>query len=142
MQEEISTRIADKSGVENCVGFIDGTHIRLSCIPRGDNDYVNRKGYPSVQLQLVVDDTLTITDSYVGWPGCSHDARVFRNSPIHRQLSNNQFIQNNKFIIGAEIKFLFYISLSTGCGCKSYQTITTLPHRTPVLVYSRKLNRE
>lgn len=42
-QEETSRRIAAKSGVENCIGFINGRHIRLSCIPGGDKDYINRE---------------------------------------------------------------------------------------------------
>ena len=33
-------------------------------------------------FQLVVDDRMLIRDAYVGWPGCTHDARVFRNSPL------------------------------------------------------------
>jgi hypothetical protein len=101
-QEEISRRTANRSGVENCVGFIDGTRIRLSCIPGGDKDYINRKGFPLIQLQLVVDDTLTMTDTYVGWPGCTHDARVFRNSPLQRELFRDRILANNKFIIGRE----------------------------------------
>ena len=111
-QEETSRKIADKSGVENCVGFIDGTHIRLSCIPGGDKDYtcINRKGFPSIQLQLVMDDTLTITDTYVGWPGCTHDARVYRNSPLQRELSRNRILANNKFIIGIKIWDFFFIN--------------------------------
>ena len=28
------------------------------------------------------------TDSYVGWPGCTHDARVFKNSNIYEELEN------------------------------------------------------
>lgn len=33
-------------------GFIDGTHIRLSAAIGGERDYYNRKGYPSIQLQV------------------------------------------------------------------------------------------
>jgi hypothetical protein len=101
-QEEFSRRIANRSGFEICVRFIDATHITSSFIPGWDKDYINRKGFLSIQPQLEVDDTLTITDTYEGWPGCTHDARVFRNSPQQRDLSRDRILANNKFIIGRE----------------------------------------
>ncbi|XP_062608040.1 uncharacterized protein LOC134269867 [Saccostrea cucullata] len=42
---------------------------------------------------------LLITDSFVGWPGCTHDSRVFRNSPIYEELEN-AMLNPNIFIIG------------------------------------------
>ena len=57
-QQRISGAVADMSGVQNCIGFIDGTQIALSFIPNGDKDYINRKGFPSIQLQVVVDDRM------------------------------------------------------------------------------------
>ena len=62
------------------VGILDGTHIAIVNCPEGETDYINRKGYASVQLQLIMDDSLLINDAYVGWPGSTHDARVLRNS--------------------------------------------------------------
>ena len=102
-QQEISNFIKDSSNVEGCIGFVDGTHIRLSRIPEKDNDYINRKGFPSCQLQLIVDHKMPIRDTYVGWPGCTHDARVFRNSPIAQALLNDdggQLLMPGGFIIG------------------------------------------
>lgn len=101
-QEEVAARIAEKCHIENCVGFIDGTHIRLSGILDNDNDYINRKGYPSIQLQLIVTDDLIITDCFVGWPGCVHDARVYRNSPVYRRMRDDDgsFLAPDKFLIG------------------------------------------
>ena len=68
----------------------------------GDTDYVNCKGYASIQLQLVVDDNLVILDAYVGWPGCCHDARVFRNSPLFHRLPHDDgtMLGEDYFVIG------------------------------------------
>ncbi|XP_033738912.1 putative nuclease HARBI1 [Pecten maximus] len=96
----ISEAISERVGLPNVVGFIDGTHIRLSQIPNGDTDYINRKGYPSIVLQLVVDDQLLITDCYVGWPGSTHDARVYHNSPLHDKLVRRDILGQDNFIIG------------------------------------------
>lgn len=87
-QQEISDLFEAECQIPGIVGIIDGSHITLTSVPNGDQDYINRKGYPSLQLQLIVDHILLITDSFIGWPGCTHDARVFRNSDIHDELEN------------------------------------------------------
>ena len=42
----------------------------------------NRKGFHSMQLQVVCDNEMKFTDVYCGWPGAVHDARILRNSPL------------------------------------------------------------
>ena len=51
-QRHISDAFYDAFGVENCIGCIDGTHIRLAHKLDGDNDYFNRKGFPSINTQV------------------------------------------------------------------------------------------
>ena len=99
-QDEIAADIERSSHIPNCIGFIDGSHIRLESRPDGDNDYTNRKGFPSIQLQAIVDNKTIITDMFVGWPGSVHDARVFRNSPIADAMENGNIMGANKFIFG------------------------------------------
>ena len=99
-QEEISRNVEMSTRIPNCVGFIDGSHIRLQSAPGGDKDYTNRKGYHSMQVQVVVDDKMIITDCYVGWPGSSHDARVFSNSPIRDAMENGNILAANKYVFG------------------------------------------
>ncbi|WAR01051.1 ALPL-like protein [Mya arenaria] len=41
-----------------------------------------KKRYPSNQMQEVCDRKLQQLDTYTGWPGSVHDARVFKNSPL------------------------------------------------------------
>jgi len=43
-----------KTGLPGIVGALDGSHIRLASCPRGDTDYINRKGFPSMQLQVLI----------------------------------------------------------------------------------------
>ncbi|XP_062576261.1 putative nuclease HARBI1 [Saccostrea cucullata] len=98
-QQEISEHFEAECKIPGIAGIIDGTHITLTNVPFEDTDYINRKGYPSIQLQVIVDHMLLITDSFVGWPGCTHDSRVFRNSPIYEELEN-AMLNPNIFIIG------------------------------------------
>ncbi|XP_062588208.1 putative nuclease HARBI1 [Saccostrea cucullata] len=84
---------------ERIVGVMDGTHIRIVNCPGGQQDYINRKGFASIQAQLIVDDKLMINDVNVGWPGSTHDARVLRNSGIFHYAENNGKILQNHYII-------------------------------------------
>eukprot|EP00105_Crassostrea_gigas_P014661 XP_011431404.1 PREDICTED: uncharacterized protein LOC105331065 [Crassostrea gigas] len=51
-QLQIAEEVENSCGIPGAVGFIDGTHIRPIHGPDGDYDYYNRKGYPSMQLQM------------------------------------------------------------------------------------------
>lgn len=86
-------------GLPDIIGALDGTHIRLSSCIGGDNDYFNRKHYPSIQLQVVVDSDLMLRDIYTGWPGSTHDARVLRNSSLFNNATAGQYFDVNKYII-------------------------------------------
>ena len=59
--------------------------ITLRSIP---NSYYNRKSYHSIKIQAVVDAEAKFVDVFVGWPGRSHDARCFNNSPLRERIEN------------------------------------------------------
>uniref|UniRef100_A0A8C2JJH1 Putative nuclease HARBI1 n=1 Tax=Cyprinus carpio TaxID=7962 RepID=A0A8C2JJH1_CYPCA len=58
----------------NTIGAIDCTH------------FINRKGRHSINVQLVCDADLIITNCVVKWPGSVHDAQ----SALYRELQTNQ----------------------------------------------------
>lgn len=51
-QQRTAIEIQDMCSLPGVVGFIDGTHIRISSALQGQKDYYNRKGFPSIQLQV------------------------------------------------------------------------------------------
>ncbi|XP_070175895.1 putative nuclease HARBI1 [Littorina saxatilis] len=82
----LAEKFEERGGIAGVVGAIDGTYI---CIPgpsihRGS--YVNRKGHPRFQLQVVCSKDLLFLDVVTGWPGSVHDSRVFRNCPLKERL--------------------------------------------------------
>lgn len=99
-QVEIATAVEEVSSLPGVIGFIDGSHIRLSAALGGEQDYYNRKGYPSMQLQIVVDNKLKIVKAYTGWPGCVHDARVLRNSCLFTKAEAGELFSQDHHIFG------------------------------------------
>ncbi|XP_071951910.1 uncharacterized protein [Antedon mediterranea] len=91
--DRLTTTVAgfnELHGFPQCAGAIDGSHIPILAPKESKADYFNRKGHYSVILQAVVDHKLRFTDTYVGWPGKVHDARVFRNSSLFEKGQNGQ----------------------------------------------------
>lgn len=88
-------------GFPNVIGAIDGTHIKIRGPPNDTASYINRKGFPSLNVQLVCDSHGLFTHCYAGEVGSVHDARVFRNSPVVRFLEMPDiYFPNDSHIIG------------------------------------------
>lgn len=89
----------EKLSFPNVVGCIDGTHIKIDKpnVTQFES-YVNRKGFYSVQLQIVCDNKKKIRDIFLGYPGSVHDARVFMESDTLNKCY--ELVENGKYIIG------------------------------------------
>ncbi|XP_074855489.1 tectonic-3 isoform X1 [Carettochelys insculpta] len=87
-------------GFPNCFGALDGTHIPIRAPEHSGGRYLNRKGYHSVVLQALVDSRGRFLDIYVGWPGSTHDARVFWNSGLCRRLEAGTYIPQQEIPVG------------------------------------------
>lgn len=79
---EESERFEETRGFPGVMGAIDGCHIPIKAPRKNPEQYINRKGYHSIQLQVICDTSMRFTDVFCGFPGSVHDARVFRNSPF------------------------------------------------------------
>lgn len=90
----------DHYGLDGVIGVIDGTHIAIRPPKQDPENYINRKGFHSVIIQAVVDDSRSFTDIYVGWPGSVHDARVFRRSPLFENLESGGFCTSGTYLLG------------------------------------------
>jgi hypothetical protein len=64
-------------------------------------DYYNRKGFYSIVLQAVIDSSGKFIDIFVGYPGSTHDSRIFHNSSLYHVLnSSSSVISANAYILG------------------------------------------
>ena len=90
-------RWAEKLGFPVTLGAIDCTHVRIDK-PGGQfgDDSINRKNFPSFNVQATCDQNYIFTSVDVGWPGSVHDARIFQTSELHEVISR----QMGGFLLG------------------------------------------
>ncbi|XP_031327365.1 putative nuclease HARBI1 [Photinus pyralis] len=81
------------------IGAIDCTHIRIQN-PGGEHaeNFRNRKGFFSINVQAVCDANYKIRNIVCRWPGASHDSHIFRNSTIRMKFENNEM--ENSILLG------------------------------------------
>ena len=88
--EEIFQEIAKVFNIRwnfpNCVGSIDGKHIRIKCSPNSGSQYFNYKQYHSIVLQAVVDANLKFVTVDVWAYGKQSDGGFFRYSALYQSL--------------------------------------------------------
>lgn len=72
--------------IRGITGIVDGCHIDITAPVEDKAAYRNYHHGYSIKAQAVCNDRLLVTDLYVGEAGSLHDARVFRRSPLCRNL--------------------------------------------------------
>jgi hypothetical protein len=80
----------DKYNFPAAIGVIDCTHIRIVKPSVHGDEYINRKGFPSINVQATCNSEEWFTSVDVSWPGSVHDARIWRNSDIKRVMEENR----------------------------------------------------
>lgn len=74
------------------LGTIDGTHIKIQS-PGGDTAelYRNRKGWFSINVQMVANANLKVMDIVTCYPGSAHDSTIFNESRLRVKLEDDAF---------------------------------------------------
>ena len=65
------------------VGAIDCTHVRIPKFKDYGDEYINRKGFASINVQATCNADEVFTSIDVQWPGSVHDSRILKNSEIY-----------------------------------------------------------
>ncbi|GKB59024.1 putative nuclease HARBI1 isoform X1 [Tanacetum coccineum] len=62
---------------KNCIGAIDGTHVRASVREHEQAKYIGRKGYATQNIMVACDFNMCFKFAWAGWEGTAHDTRIF-----------------------------------------------------------------
>lgn len=85
--ENVGQRFAQISGTpafQTVVGAIDGSHIRIKPPQQHRIDYLNYKGFFSINMLAICDANARFLDVYVAYPGSVHDTRVMKGSSFYQ----------------------------------------------------------
>lgn len=87
-KRQLSIRFQNIARIPHIIGAIDCTHIRILRPREFAGNYINRKGYYSLNIQAVCDTNCSFLNIVARWPGATHDSRIFSNSTLHTKLDN------------------------------------------------------
>lgn len=85
----------NKFNFPGTVGAIDGTHIAILKPREEEHNFINRKGFHSLNVQLVCDANLRIISVNANYPGSSHDSFIWRQSQV-RQFMNDMYLNGRR----------------------------------------------
>jgi hypothetical protein len=86
-------------GFRHAVGIIDGTLIGLDYRPQAFHEcYFSRKCMYALNVLIVCDDKRRIIYYNAGWPGSTHDNRVFRNSNLY--IKRGDYFTHREYLLG------------------------------------------
>ena len=75
----------------NVIGAIDCTHVRIMRPSTDEHQYINRKFYPSLNVQAICGPTGFLHNMEVNWPGSCHDSFILRESNVYLHLEASPF---------------------------------------------------
>jgi hypothetical protein len=97
-RNEMKARVA-ATGFRHCVGIIDGTMVTLEFKPQKYHEcYYSRKCVYGLNVMVVCDDLKRIIYYVAGWPGSTHDNRVFRNSKLFS--NREEYFSFREYLLG------------------------------------------
>lgn len=121
---DISKGFLEKWNLPNCIGAVDGKHIRIKKPRTSGSSYFNYKEYFSIHLMACADGSGSFTSIDVGEYGRNSDSGVFKNSGLDLALNNNILnIPNPRPLPGEEEfgrSFPYYFAADEGFPLCTY----------------------
>lgn len=87
-EDAIAEHFFNYSGFPKVCGVIDGTHVQIQAPTEHEDQFVNRKNYHSINVQIVCNHVNKITNVVAKWPGSTHDARILDESRLAHEFQD------------------------------------------------------
>lgn len=75
----------------NVIGSIDCTHVKIKSPSHFEYEFINRKGFHSINVQAIGTSELLFADVVANWAGGTHDSRILNESAICVNFTNGAF---------------------------------------------------
>lgn len=85
---KIANDFKNRTNFPNCIGTLDGKHVRLVKPAHSASQFYNYKNFISIVLLGLVDANYCFISIDVGRYGKSADSNIFRKSVLHKKLTN------------------------------------------------------
>lgn len=95
--EEAKVEWSSRFNFPTAFAAIDCTHIPIQKPTAYGDDYVNRKGFCSINVQATCNAKERFTSIDAQWPGSVHDSRILHNSSIYEEMNK---VPGNAVILG------------------------------------------
>lgn len=99
-RREIQREFRNRWGFPGCIGAVDGTHIPILKPRIEEHNFINRKGYHSINGQIICDHTLKIRSVNTNYGGSTHDSFIWRNSNVQQYLRGLHANEERCWLIG------------------------------------------
>lgn len=100
------TKFYQEYQIPGILGVIDGTHVAMAAAQmRVENMYINRKGFHSINTQVVCDADMKFINVNARFPGSTHDAYIFGGSELnnHLEILYEQNPNSMNFLLGKDL---------------------------------------
>lgn len=87
-------------GFPGCIGVVDGTHISILKPKEDEHNFINRKGFHSINVQIICDHLLKIRSLYANFGGSTHDSYIWRRCEAKMFVNNLYNSNESSWFIG------------------------------------------
>lgn len=108
----VASRYWELWNLPNCIGSLDGKHIRVKCPPNTGSAYFNYKGYFSVVLLAVSDADGKFVTVDVGEYGRNSDGRALKESKFGKALQDGRLQVPNPTPLPGDNELFPYFSVA------------------------------
>lgn len=96
---------------QDCIGAIDGVHVRASIRSADQIPYIGRKGMPTQNIMAACNFDMQFIFACAGWEGTAHDTRIFLSAIRNPELNFPKPPNGNIYFFNTFLLFIHFQNL-------------------------------